>query len=214
MPKLSRKLTPTPCSHFFTTQIELTRLKAATPKFLRELKTEISQIQSIDRKGVLWSKAHYPAGYTSYASFSNLHETSPSFARLKLEIDRHVQKFAAKLDMELTGHSIWMNSCWVNVMPPNAHHSSHLHPLSFISGTFYVDVPQGSAPLKFEDPRLASMMYAPPKRANAKAENQTFISFEPEPGNLILFESYLRHEVPSQQAKGQRISVSFNYSWS
>jgi uncharacterized protein (TIGR02466 family) len=32
-------------------------------------------------------------------------------------------------------------------------------------------------------------------------------------GRVVLFESWLRHEVPPNQARGERVSVSFNYAW-
>ncbi len=57
------------------------------------------------------------------------------------------------------------------------------------------------------------MMSAPPRRPRAREENRTFLSFEPKPGTLLLWESYLRHEVPVNRARGERISVSFNYRW-
>jgi uncharacterized protein (TIGR02466 family) len=34
-----------------------------------------------------------------------------------------------------------------------------------------------------------------------------------EAGSLLLFESWLRHEVPANLVAGERISVSFNYGW-
>ena len=34
-----------------------------------------------------------------------------------------------------------------------------------------------------------------------------------EPGDVLLWESWLRHEVPMNQAEDDRISVSFNYRW-
>jgi uncharacterized protein (TIGR02466 family) len=30
---------------------------------------------------------------------------------------------------------------------------------------------------------------------------------------VILFESWLRHEVPPARFSGERVSVSFNYAW-
>jgi uncharacterized protein (TIGR02466 family) len=33
----------------------------------------------------------------------------------------------------------------------------------------------------------------------------------PKVGEIILFESWLKHEVPPNRVKGTRISVSFNY---
>jgi len=32
-------------------------------------------------------------------------------------------------------------------------------------------------------------------------------------GRLVLFESWLRHEVPPNPVNDERVSVSFNYSW-
>jgi uncharacterized protein (TIGR02466 family) len=75
-----------------------------------------------------------------------------------------------------------------------------------------VAVPRGASAIKFEDPRLPLMMAAPMRKANAKAANRTFVTVEPKAGTLLLWESWLRHEVPLNAAKGQRISVSFNYS--
>jgi uncharacterized protein (TIGR02466 family) len=75
-----------------------------------------------------------------------------------------------------------------------------------------VAVPRGASAIKFEDPRLPLMMAAPVRKANAKAANRTFVTVEPKPGTLLLWESWLRHEVPRNAARGKRISVSFNYS--
>jgi uncharacterized protein (TIGR02466 family) len=57
------------------------------------------------------------------------------------------------------------------------------------------------------------MMAAPPRRKKAAAERQSFVSVAPEPGTILLWESWLRHEVPLNEADEDRISVSFNYAW-
>ena len=85
------------------------------------------------------------------------------------------------------------------------------HPNSVISGTYYVTVPKGAGPIVFEDPRHAMMMAAPPKKKSAPRELRNHISEVPQPGSLLLWESWLRHEVPLNRAEGERISVSFNY---
>jgi uncharacterized protein (TIGR02466 family) len=36
---------------------------------------------------------------------------------------------------------------------------------------------------------------------------------KPVPGTVLLWESWLRHEVPLNEAESERISISFNYSW-
>ncbi|MFY0614674.1 MAG: 2OG-Fe(II) oxygenase family protein, partial [Hyphomicrobiaceae bacterium] len=88
-----------------------------------------------------------------------------------------------------------------------------IHPHSVISGTYYVDVPPGSGAIRFEDPRHAMMMAAPPRKVRAKRDNQTFVTIEPKPGLLLLWESWLRHDVPVNNAEAPRLSVSFNYGW-
>ena len=62
-------------------------------------------------------------------------------------------------------------------------------------------------------PRLAMMMAAPTRKANARDELRNFIYFTPEVGDVLLWESWLRHEVPINLADEERISVSFNYGW-
>ena len=106
-----------------------------------------------------------------------------------------------------------MTDCWVNIMPEHAAHALHLHPLSLISGTYYVRTPPGCPGLKFEDPRLDRFMAAPPRRANARPANRPHVTYPAIAGNVILFESWLRHEVAPNAAPGERISISFNYNW-
>ncbi|MGI9409262.1 MAG: 2OG-Fe(II) oxygenase family protein, partial [Hyphomicrobiaceae bacterium] len=86
----------------------------------------------------------------------------------------------------------------------------HIHANSIISGTIYVDVPEGASAIRFEDPRLAMMIAAPPRKTEAALHNQQFVSFEPAPGDVLLWESWLRHEVPVNMAAEDRISASFN----
>ena len=44
-------------------------------------------------------------------------------------------------------------------------------------------------------------------------ELRTFVYRAPEAGEVLLWESWLRHEVPMNMADEDRISVSFNYGW-
>ena len=179
----------------------------------RELIKETAQIREFDVAGQKWSRQNYRGGYTSYGSMDQLHQFSSTFMELEKKLDRHVAKFAAELDYDLADRPLMMTDCWVNVMPQNAVHGLHLHPTSTISGTYYVKTPKGCSSIKFEDPRLANMMAAPPRKPDARRENQQFIEFPAEAGHVVLFESWLRHEVASNPAKNERISISFNYNW-
>ena len=57
------------------------------------------------------------------------------------------------------------------------------------------------------------MMASPPRKKDARDENRQFIYVMPKVGDVLFWESWLRHEVPMNMAEDERISVSFNYKW-
>ena len=200
--------------NLFPTRIYTANLSArGTGNLNSRLLRESRQLVLDDGAGRAWSRTNYPGGYTSYSSASRLHQMSPTFAALEKRIDTHVRNFARTLEFDLTGRRLVMTDCWVNVMTRQVVHGLHLHPLASISGTYYVRTPRGCSGLKFEDPRLDRYMAAPPRRTRARRENRVWVTIPAEQGNLVLFESWLRHEVAPNPTEAERISVSFNYSW-
>jgi uncharacterized protein (TIGR02466 family) len=178
-----------------------------------ELRDESLKFRQIDEAGQEWSRTNYRGGYTSYGSIAHLHEVSSTFEQLKREIDRHARRYVKYLEMDINPKALQMRSCWINIMPKGVAHSMHIHPLSVLSGTYYVQVPKDGAAIKFEDPRMVGFMASPPRKANAQERNQRFVSVKPQAGSLVLFESWMRHEVPQHLSETERISVSFNYDW-
>jgi len=178
--------------------------------FNAELAKTCIAIAREDRAGQRWSKAHNYTGYTSYASLNDLPLRAPVFAELQKHLDAQVKAFAKALQFERT--KLRLDSMWINVMEKGGVHTAHIHPHSAISGTYYVAIPKGASAIKFEDPRLAMMMAAPAKKPSAARGNRPFVTVEPTPGTVLLWESWLRHEVVQNTARGLRISVSFNYA--
>jgi len=185
------------------------RSRSLDTRLLRECR----QLRMDDAAGRRWSARNYPGGYTSYGSANRMHTLSPTFATLARALDAHMARFARALEFDLTGRALTMTDCWVNIMGRGAVHGLHLHPLSTISGTYYVATPLRSAGLKFEDPRLGRYMAAPPRRSNARRAHRPWVVMAARAGSFVLFESWLRHEVPANQSGGERVSISFNYSW-
>jgi len=185
--------------------------RGATSALMAELLDAAREIAAADRAGQGWSKANDYPGYTSYASLNDLPDRYPAFADLVPVLDRNVAAFGRALEFDLDGRRLTLDSLWVNVLKPGGYHTAHIHPHSVISGTLYLAVPKDASAIKYEDPRLAMMMAAPPKKPTAKDKNKTFVLVAPAPGTLLLWESWLRHEVPVNHAKAERISVSFNY---
>lgn len=187
--------------------------RQADAAFNRQLLRECLQLREDDAAGRVWSKTNYLGGFTSYGSVSRMHQVSPTFARLAKRIDRHVARFAKALQFDLRDRQLEMTDCWVNIMPQGVVHSLHLHPLSTFSGTYYVQTPRGVPGLKFEDPRLDRYMAAPPRLPDADLINRPWVIMPATAGSLLLFESWLRHEVMPNPVARERISISFNYSW-
>src|SRR3954462_11048593 len=127
-------------------------------------------IAAEDQEGRRWARAHGYKGYTSYASLDDLPLRAPVFADLIRRIDKEVKPFARRAQFELGRRRLVVDSLWVNVMEQGAIHAPHIHPHSVISGTYYVAVPPGSGPIRFEDPRLPLMMAAPPRKEKARLE--------------------------------------------
>ena len=164
-----------------------------------------------DLAGRAWSKAHGYRGYTSYGSLTDLPLRLPEFAELKRHLDRHAVAYAKALNFDLA-RKPKLDNIWVNILKPGGSHSGHIHPHAFLSGTVYIEVPDGASALKLEDPRLPMMMARPGVHADAPEGERPFVYLAPQAGTILMWESWLRHEVPANAAKSERISVSFNYA--
>lgn len=181
--------------------------------FNLQLEDACRAIAADDRAGRAWAKENGYNGYTSYASLDDLPQRDSLFADLKKKLDKHASAFAKDLKLELAGGRLVMDSLWINILKPGGGHSGHIHPHSVLSGTVYVATPPGASALKLEDPRLPLMMAAPTRQVDAPEDRQTFVYVQPQPGTVLMWESWLRHEVPANAAKAERISISFNYAW-
>ncbi len=178
-----------------------------------ELEASCYAIAEDDEAGQDWCEAEGYPGYTSYASLTDLPWRFPIFADLVRALDAHVAAFAADLAFDLGDKGLVLEDIWINILPEGGIHTSHIHPHSVISGTTYVKMPGGTSALKLEDPRSQMMMAAPPRLKDAPEELRMFHYVAPEVGEVLLWESWLRHEVPMNMAEDDRISVSFNYKW-
>lgn len=204
----------TKVSSYFSTPIYRASLSEFGPVVdTDELHASCYAIAEDDEAGQEWCEENGYPGYTSYASLSDLGWRFPIFASLTEALDAHVATFAQDLAFNLDGRSLVLEDLWINILPEGGTHSGHIHPHSVISGTTYVAMPKGTSAIKFEDPRLPMMMAAPPRTKDAPVHLRNFVYLAPDVGDVLLWESWLRHEVPLNTAEEDRISVSFNYRW-
>ncbi len=106
---------------------------------------------------------------------------------------------------------------WVNINRRGDYHNLHNHPHSWLSGTYYVSVPDQSpatrhrtdlnpGEISFFDPRAQANMNA------VRGDGQFDPEFRrlPRPGELFIWPSFLHHLVHPNLVDDPRISVSFN----
>ncbi len=201
----SKKLT------LFSTQIFKTKCLSKRSKLFTELADATERLYAGDIEGAKWSSEHYKNGYTSYGSYDQIHLMTEPFLLLKNKIDQHVKNYIKMLGLDISLDNLFMSRFWVNVMPKGSYHAWHTHPLSVISGTFYLQLPKGASPIRFEDPRFMFFMTRPSLLNKTPKEQQNFYSLNPQEGDLVLFESWIKHEVPMATQTDPRISLSFNY---
>ncbi len=196
----------------FATDIYRAKLGGpAVAALLGDLAATIRQLARDDGAGRRWSAENGYGGYTSYASLDDLAWRDSAVAELQTRLDKHVAVFARQLAFDLKGRKLTCDSLWVNLLKPGAQHTAHIHPGSAVSGTVYIEVPPGASAIRYEDPRLGLMMAAPQVKPGAPPARQRFVSVAPKAGEVLLWESWLRHEVPRNAAKSERLSISFNY---
>jgi uncharacterized protein (TIGR02466 family) len=99
-----------------------------------------------------------------------------------------------------------IRAMWGNVNPRGGYNLTHVHPTGWMSGVYYVELPQGCSGITFEDPRPASLM----DFQQSCLVDKQYHNHQPKNGELVLFPSWLPHFVNPNLTNENRISISFN----
>ena len=107
-----------------------------------------------------------------------------------------------------------ITTSWITYTKKGGQSSNHNHRNSFWSGVYYFqdDYPKGSAHLKLNSPisGLGDVFFAKNDCQEICANNSEVVNIQPESKMLILFPSYLKHEVSIHQIDKKRLSLAFN----
>ena len=128
---------------------------------------------------------------------------------MKSEIINLSQEAMGHLDIvdemipEITG-------MWAVVNGPGSSNRLHNHPFNYLSGVFYLQVPKDSGSLIFHDPRPQSEVLSPPKKQGENLHTAHRVTWEPKQNDLLVFPSWLQHEVEINNSQEERIVISFN----
>jgi len=135
---------------------------------------------------------------------------SPLFVEAAQLVTPKLVDFGSHLFGERIGWSI--KEMWVNVLDAGGHQAMHNHANSFISGVVYLTPTHpGSTTVFMRSPGGTDFMFRNDHKGMTPSEFNAdkWISPQPQPGDMVLFPSYLMHAVPPNQGE-RRISLAFN----
>jgi len=122
----------------------------------------------------------------------------------RLEQLRNVVNFIDEVVLKI-------ESMWININHRYSYNSLHIHPNSYISGVYYVKTPENSGELVLRNPSNIQSMFTPSSVIKSFNEfNSSKWTISPEVGKLVLFPSWIEHEVTQNLSNEDRISVAFN----
>ncbi|MCG6885323.1 MAG: hypothetical protein LJE62_16360 [Silicimonas sp.] len=157
-------------------------------------------------------RAQMTTDYLSGDLFAHPH---PAMGWLKSCVERGVVDYARGTGVDYpVDFSI---QAWANVNRFGDYHDLHNHPHSWLSGTYYIRVPQGEdAPpgredrtpnaISFFDPRPQANMLAVRGDPQVDPEHRIL----PQAGQMLIWPAFLHHMVHVNLSHEARLSVSFN----
>ena len=132
-----------------------------------------------------------------------------------VELNDYVFGSAAEFikGMGLKPMALRLERAWINVFQPGAQEEMHSHDGSLLSGTYYVDAPTGCGSISFPDPIGVRRAH----RAFTGTNGDDYllapaVAFEPKPGRLLMFESWVQHNIQCNKSNQARISIAFNFA--
>jgi uncharacterized protein (TIGR02466 family) len=144
----------------------------------------------------------------SWHSQDDLHRR-PAFEPLMRQIIRNVSEVIRFQEWDLTRLTPGIVNCWAIVHGRHGYNRVHTHPHSYLSGVYYVQAPEGSGDLYFEDPRSAHVMTMPPVLRQTPATFQK-VTYPPRAGRMLVFPAWVPHGVEPNLSDGDRVCLSFN----
>jgi hypothetical protein len=151
---------------------------------------------------------------TSSKNLAHTEMLRPSDSPLLADVAARVVPKLVEFGVYLFGERLpWgLKEMWVNVLDQGGRQAMHNHANSFASGVLYLTPTHpGSQTVFMKSPGGTEFLFKNDHEAMVRNEfcADKWISPAPQPGDLVLFPSYLMHAVPPNQGD-RRITLSFN----
>ncbi len=128
----------------------------------------------------------------------------PVFAALNGEVRAQTRSALAQMGQADLNFAV---QSWINLHERGGFNFAHMHDGCYLSGCYYLKVPEGSGSLVFRDPRPGTM-HGLFKGGGVNAYKD--VKLKPYAGLLVLFPSWLEHFVEPHDSDESRIVIAFN----
>jgi uncharacterized protein (TIGR02466 family) len=172
-----------------------------------------SAIYDIEKNDTSFKQEFYPCAYSSYINKIPLTKDI-RFKDITLRVLGEAKKFLAAVNMKKNPHlslSLQVHDLFCNINRKYSFHGPHRHEDSDLSAVYYVDTNAKSSPFVVHNPIEPLLMHT---RDVLYEENSPMIqgtqTIQPQTGKVLIFPSWLMHEVRQQLVDQDRISIAFN----
>lgn len=132
--------------------------------------------------------------------------------KLKQNIIEHVNNYLFN-NLQYKPYEYYFSDSWFVKIKSNGHSIKHLHTNSMYSGVVYLDLPKSGGEIKFYSTENNSTLNTVKYLTDVKESNiynSNSWSFKPTRGDILLFPSYLFHQVLLNESSDVRHSFAFN----
>lgn len=176
----------------------------STPVAIKKLDISLSKLKKVCvEKGK--SRIHSNVG--GYHS-NTLDIQAEPFKTLFDIIHKEVSEYAFNF---LEAKKIEYDNSWYMINKPYSYNLKHDHPLSSISGVFYITKPKNSGDIVFHNPHEVQHFLSNDSVEKFNNYNAGKYFFHAKEKDLLIFPAWLKHEVTQNLSKKNRIAISFNY---
>lgn len=147
--------------------------------------------------------------YTTISNEGYLHER-PAFSDFSDFSLLCADYFSLVMGYSYDNKVLHINECWLNVYQEGHSQEIHNHLNHLITGVYYVKAPEGCASLIFHSPFYKTMIR--PEVTKSTVFNSMTVPYSPSAGELVIFDSTVKHSVAVNDTPGERISIAMNFT--
>jgi uncharacterized protein (TIGR02466 family) len=120
-------------------------------------------------------------------------------------LEKKISEISRDIDPNLV---LELDNVWININDPGNSNKTHVHPASAFSGTIYISVNDDSGKIIFYNDMTPQRHY--PFVCDKFPLFSKQVMYIPKNGMIVIFPSWISHNVEKNMSNTHRISISFN----